>query len=200
MRLVRNRAAEALAGVLPQALPPQARKAVTDATAELVAAFFVRADDWTGSYNRGNFLLRSGDPAGAIAAYATAARLRPDAAAPLVNTAMAKARQNDLAGAEAALRKARELDPQSAAVAYNLGLVLAQRGQTGEAAEALRAAFTLDATLAEAAYNLGLLLRATDPVEARELLRQAAALRPDNPKYGKAVQLLDPAVPGSGAP
>ncbi|MYL85019.1 ammonia-forming cytochrome c nitrite reductase subunit c552 [Desulfovibrio aerotolerans] len=200
VRLVRIRAAEALAGVLPQALPPDGRRAVTDATAELIATFSVRADDWTGSYNRGNFLLRSGDPAGAIAAYATAARLRPDATAPLVNAAMAKARQNDLAGAEAALRKARELDPQSAAVAYNLGLVLAQRGQAGEAAEALRAAFTLDATLAEAAYNLGLLLRATDPAEARELLRQAAALRPDNPKYAKAAQPLDPAVPGSGAP
>lgn len=78
--------------------------------------------------------------------------------------------------------------------------MLAERGQTGEAAEALRAAFTLDATLAEAAYNLGLLLRATDPDEARELLRRTAALRPDNPKYVKAAQPAVPAVPGRGAP
>ena len=196
-RLVRIRAAEALAGVLPQALPPEGRRAVADATAELAAAFSVRADDWTGSYNRGNFLLRSGDPAGAIEAYGTAARLRPDAAAPLVNLAMAKARQGDPAGAEAALRQARGLDPQNAAIAYNLGLVLAEGGQTGEAAGALRAAITLDPTLAEAAYNLGLLLLATDPGQARDALRQAAALRPDNPKYVKAAQ--QPA-PGAGAP
>ena len=196
-RLVRIRAAEALAGVLPQDLPPDGRQAVAAATVELVAAFSVRADDWTGSFNRGNFLLRSGDLAGAVAAYAAASRLRPDAAAPLVNTAMAKARQGDLAGAEAALRQARTLDPQSAAVAYNLGLVLAEQGHTGEAAEALRAAFTLEPTLAEAAYNLGLLLLATDPDQARDALRQAAALRPDNPKYVKAAQQL---APGAGAP
>jgi tetratricopeptide (TPR) repeat protein len=191
-RLVRVRAAEALAGAPVKGLGPELEKAVAVATGELKASFAVRPDDWTGSYNYGNFLLRSDDPSAALDAYGRAMRLRPDAAAPCLNAAMAKARLGDLPGAETLLRQARANDPQNAAAAFNLGLVLAERGKPAEAATTLYAALGLDPNMAEAAYNLGLLTAKSDPAKAQVYLRQAATLRPDIPKYAKALRGLAP--------
>lgn len=191
VRLVRVRAAEALAGRPLEGLDAGDRAAVARATAELLASFDVRPDDWAGRYNLGNDRLRRGDLPGALAAYDQAARLRPDAAAPRINAAMAKARLQDLAGAEALLREAGTVDPQNAVAAFNLGLVLAEQGKTVAAKTALESALSLDPALAEAAYNLGLLLLREDPAAGLDRLRQAAALQPHNPKFAYAVGLYE---------
>lgn len=201
VRLVRVRSAETLAGTPRDGFSLDEQQAIDSATAELSASFAVRPDDWAGTYNQGNYLLRVNDPKNALEAYDKAIRLRPDAVAPRLNAAMAKARLGDLAGAETLLRQARANDPQNAAAAFNLGLVLAERGQTAEASTALSAALALDPTMAEAAYNLGLLILKHDSALAQVYLRKAATLRQDNPKYAKALQLLSPRVdsaPGSG--
>ncbi|WP_374288327.1 ammonia-forming cytochrome c nitrite reductase subunit c552 [Desulfovibrio desulfuricans] len=186
-RLVRVRAAEALAGVQDKQIPEPLQQAVARARAELAESFSVRADDWTGSYNRGNYLLRSGDFAAALTAYEAALRLRPDAGAAHVNAAMAQARMGNMAGAETSLRKARAIDPGNAATAYNLGLVLAERGLRAEAADQLLAALRLAPTMSEAAYNLGMLTAPTDPEKSLQFLCQAARLQPENPRYAKAL-------------
>jgi tetratricopeptide (TPR) repeat protein len=188
VRLVRVRAAGALAGAPSGLMDDKEQAAVDAARQELQASFDARPDDWTGRYNLGNDRLRRGDLAGAADAYEQAVRLRPDAAAPRINAAMAKARQGDLTGAAALLRQAREVDPQSAVAAYNLGLVLAEMGQKSDAKAALTDALSRDPRLAEAAYNLGLLTLSDDPVAGLELLRRAAALEPANPKYGNALR------------
>jgi tetratricopeptide (TPR) repeat protein len=197
VRLVRIRSAKALAGTPRGGFNQAEQKAVDRATAELSASFAVRPDDWAGSYNLGNYLLRTNAPDKALEAYNTAIRLRPDVAAPRLNAAMAKARMGDLAGAESSLRQARDRDPQNAAAAFNLGLVLAERGNTAGAQTSLRAALGLDPTMAEAAYNLGLLLLKNDPSQAYVFLRQAAALRPDDPKYAKGIRSLPTNVGGA---
>jgi tetratricopeptide (TPR) repeat protein len=191
VRLVRVRAAGSLAGVAPEAIAEQDWEAVAAATQELLASFEARPDDWTGRYNLGNDRLRRGDLAGAVAAYDHAARLRPDAAAPRINAAMATARQGDLPGAAALLRQARVVDPQNAVAAYNLGLVAAELGLAAEARSALADALALDPALAGAAYNLGLLTLPDDPAGGLRLLRQAAALAPDNHRYAAALALYE---------
>jgi Flp pilus assembly protein TadD len=188
VRLVRIRAAEALAGVPDEALDSAALAAVGLAREELLAAFDARPDDWVGRYNLGNDRLRRGDLAGALAAYEVAVRLRPDAAAPRINAAMATARQGDLPGAAVLLRQAREADPQNAVAAYNLGLVAAELGNTAEAKAALTEALARDPALAEAAYNLGLITVRDDPATGLAHLRQAVALRPGNAKFAEALQ------------
>lgn len=189
-RLVRVRAAEALAGVQDKDIPEALQQAVAHARAELAESFTVRADDWTGSYNRGNYLLRSGDPAAALLAYDAALRLRPDASAAYVNSAMAQARMGNMTGAEDSLRKARDIDPNNAATAYNLGLILAERGLKAEAADMLQAALRLAPTMSEAAYNLGILIAPTDPAKALQYLCQAARVQPGNPRYAKAIRQI----------
>jgi tetratricopeptide (TPR) repeat protein len=84
-------------------------------------------------------------------------------------------------------REARDADPRNAAAAYNLGLALAELGQTAEAKSALADALALNPAFAEAAYNLGLLTLREDRTTGLRLLRQAAALEPENRKYAKAV-------------
>jgi tetratricopeptide (TPR) repeat protein len=187
VRLARVRAAEALAGVPTDAIEEKERAAVTAAAQELRDSFDARPDDWAVRYNLGNDLLRRGDPVAAIRAYEQAVRLRPDAAAPRVNAAMATARLGDLPGAAKLLREARDADPRNVAAAYNLGLALEELGQTAEAKSALADALALNPAFAEAAYNLGLLTLREDRATGLRLLRQAAALEPENQKYAKAV-------------
>ena len=189
-RLVRVRAAEALAGVRSQDVPESSLQAVAKAREELEQSFAARDDDWTGSYNRGNYLLRSGEPAAALSAYEAALRLRPDASAAHVNSAMALARLGSMAGAEASLRKAYEIDPDNAAIAYNLGLILAERGFRAEAEQMLLKALRLAPTMSDAAYNLGLLAARTDRAKALGYLCQAAGMQGGNQRYAQAIRQI----------
>ena len=183
-RLVRVRAASALANLPEQSLPQGQRRPVTSAMAELMESMRSRPDDMASHYNLGNFHMGRGQMAEAVTEFETAIRLQPDALPSYVNVALAynALGQNDKA--EASLRRAISLDPTNAAAHLNLGMLLAEVGEMSEAEHAFRAAFKADPKSAQAAYNLGVLLAKDHPREALTWSRQAAELRPDNSHYG----------------
>jgi tetratricopeptide (TPR) repeat protein len=182
-RLVRIRAAAALAGVPREAVPEKARAAWDAATDELLSSFLARPDDAASHHNLGNFHLERHEYPQAITAFQTAVKLQPQVVASLVNVSIAYnlAGQNDQA--EASLRRAFQLEPTNAAVNLNLGMLLAEMDKLPEAGKAFRAAFKADPRSAQAAFNLGVLLAKEHPDEALTLCRRAAELSPQEPKY-----------------
>ena len=188
-RVVRIRAAASLA-VLPRAVskPSKAEaSALARAQGELVASLNVRPDLWTSQYNLGNHYQSQGGDARALGCYNAAIRLNPEGVPPLVNASLAYARLGQAAKAEAALQKALGLDPENAPAHFNMGLLKAGRGDLPGAERHLRAALKQDPTLAEAALNLGVLLAPTRIQEALPLLKQAARLRPQEPRFAYAL-------------
>jgi len=183
-RLVRVRAASALAGIPENQLPEEHRRRVRDAVAELMDSMKSRPDDMGSHYNLGNFHMARGQMPQAISEFETATRLQPDALPPYVNAALAynALGQNDKA--EASLRRALALDPANAPAQLNLGMLLAEMGRMADAEQAFRAAFKANPKSAQAAYNLGVLLANDHPAEALDWCRQAATLGQDNPQYG----------------
>jgi tetratricopeptide (TPR) repeat protein len=182
-RLVRLRAANALAGYPAGLLSSEDQARLARATRELLDSLQTRPDDWASHYNLGNLYSRQGQDAKALEAFTLAHTMRPDTVLPLVNASLVYARNGQNDRAEASLRQALKLEPQNAAASFNLGLLLAEQGQTGEAAAALRTALNSNPRFPEAAYNLGVLLAKDRPAEALPLLRQAGQWRPQNPKY-----------------
>ena len=182
-RLVRIRAASALARLPRRVLSTVDRKRVDRASAELQASLTCRPDDWRAHYNLGNYWADHGKPEEALRAFAVASRLRPDTVPPWVNASMVHARLGDTAQAEAALRRALEIAPSNATANFNMGLLKAEMGQRRDAERHLRAALKADPTLAQAAYNLGVLLAKDRATEAIRWCRRAVALQPANPKY-----------------
>jgi len=183
VRLVRIRAAGALAGVPVGDLPEKERATLEGALDELEKAWRSRPDQWHAHYNLGNLLEQRGEVDGALAAYATATRLRPDAVEPRVNAAMIHARAGDLKAAEKALRAALEVDAESAEAHYNLGLLLVETKQRDEAKQHLERAFELDGTLARAALNRAVIAAQEEDAEAAILWsRKAAQSAPLDPR------------------
>ena len=182
-RLVRLRAAAALAGWPRDRLSEQDRQSLRAATDELVASFRARPDDAASWHNLGNFCLERQDYSQAITAFETAIRLQPQDVSSLVNISLVYnlSGQNDKA--ETSLRQALRLSPTNAAVNLNLGMLLAEMQKLPEAERAFRSAFKSDPKSAQAAYNLGVLLAKAHPQEALDWCRRAAELRPDEPKY-----------------
>jgi tetratricopeptide (TPR) repeat protein len=182
-RLVRIRAASALAPYPRKLLSTAEQRRLAEATRELLASLLARPDDWTSHYNLGNFYSDRKEFSKALEAFNTASRLQPESILPLVNVSMVHARlgQNDLA--ETALRQALKIAPDNAAANFNLGLLLAEQGKVPEAEAALRTALKSDPQFPEAAYNLGVLLAQNRLPEAMPYIRQAHNLQPLNPKY-----------------
>jgi tetratricopeptide (TPR) repeat protein len=182
-RVVRIRAAAALAAVPLEMLQEQHRRDLSAAVAEFEAAMRSRPDDHYGHYNLGNFYLTRQEIERAIASYETATRLEPHSIPPRINASIAY----NLAGrneeAERSLREALEIRPDSAEAHFNLGLLLAETGRMAEAEAALRASLQHDPNNAAAAYNLGVLLADGRIDEAVEWCEKAAELRPDEPRY-----------------
>ena len=183
-RLVRIRAADALAEAPPEMILPNELAAVAAASKELEESLTARPDQWHAHYNLGNYYLARGELKAAAAAFERGHELRPDTVMPLVNASIVYARLGRSADAEAALQDALKLDDTSAAAHFNLGLLLAEKGDARAAETHLRRALQSDPQMAEAAYNLGVLLADNRLNEALVVLKQAAALRPDNPRYG----------------
>ncbi len=183
-RLVRVRAAAALAAVPEESLPEDQRARLRGAVAELMESMRSRPDDMASHYNLGNLYLSRSQMGEAVKEFETACRLVPDALPPRVNVALAynALGQNDKA--EASLRQALRLDATNSAANLNLGMLLAEMGKMSEAEQAFRAAFKADPSSAQAAYNLGVLLSKEHPEEALIWCRRAAELRPENPQYG----------------
>lgn len=182
-RLVRVRAAAALAAVDAGTVREPDRAALLAARAEHERSLLARPDDFASQYNLGNLHLERGDPAAAAERYRKALALRPDHVASLVNLSMAEARRGRLAEAEAPLREAIRVSPREASAHYNLGLLLAERGKPAEARDALRRALELDPRNAAAAYNLAVLVAEAGPKEAAALSARAATIAPGDPRY-----------------
>ncbi len=183
-RLVRIRAAMALAPLPPQSLAGQQDRArLEKANREFIAAMQARPDDWASYANLGNFYMERQDFAAAVACFETAVRLEPRQVAPLVNASMAYSNMADSDKAERSLRRALEIEPGNAAANFNLGLLLGEQGRAAEAEKALRAALKSDPQMAAAAFNLGVLLGEKRLDEAIACCQKAHDLRPADAKY-----------------
>ena len=183
LRLVRIRAAGALAALGREQLAAVDSARLAKATQELEHSQTSRPDDWSSHYNLGNLFLDRGKPAQALDAYTVAARLRPDTILPLVNASMAHARMGRADLAEKSLRRALEIDPASPAAHFNLALLKAEQGDNSQAERSLRAALAADPSMPQAAFNLGVLLSRTRLAEAIQWCRKAHKLQPEQPRY-----------------
>ena len=184
-RLVRIRAAAALAAIPPEQVQNPAQRAVLEqATAEFLKAMKARPDDWASYANLGNFCMERREFEKAVKQFEIATRLEPRMAGPWVNAAMAYSNLGQNAEAERCLRRVLALEPGNAAASFNLGLLLAETERLDEAEKMLRAALKSDPQMAAAAYNLGVLLAGKNRMaEALEYCGKAHALRPDDPKF-----------------
>jgi tetratricopeptide (TPR) repeat protein len=186
-RLVRVRAAAAMAQ-FPNAKPQgKAKERHDKATEEFLASLMARPDSWDAHYNLGNYYLGQNRPKEALVEYDIAYMHEPQSILTLVNAAMAHAKLGDTAKAEAKLNEALKINPGSSAALYNLGLVKAELGDLPAAEKNLSLAFTSDPQLVGAAYNLCILVSKDRPVEALNWCKKAVALRPQEPKYSSTL-------------
>jgi tetratricopeptide (TPR) repeat protein len=182
-RLVRIRAASALAAVPREWFDEKDKTALAAATGELEDSFMAHPDDATAHYNLGNYHLERREFGPAIEAFQTATRLQPRSIPPLVNASLAFSAVGQNGKAEASLRSALRVDPTNAVANLNFGMLLAELGRRPEAEKAFRTAASSDPQSAAAAYNLGVLLAPEHPEEALTWSRRAVTLRPSEPKY-----------------
>jgi tetratricopeptide (TPR) repeat protein len=182
-RLVRIRAAMALAGYPAYLLKDEDRSKFTKATEEYFVSILSRPDQWSSHYNLGNYFLQRDDLPLALGAYETAEKLEPRAILPYVNASIVYARMGDKGKTEESLNKALKINPKSAAANFNMGLLKAEQTDFPKAEQYLRAALKEDPTLAMAAYNLCVITARDRISEAVTWCRKAAELRPQDPKY-----------------
>jgi Tfp pilus assembly protein PilF len=186
-RLVRVRAAAALAH-FPEPLIQEADEGrLKKATAEYLASLTARPDQWDSHYNLGNYYLNRGEFQQALASYDTALKLEPQAVLAMVNASIAYARLGENAKAEKSLQRALKAAPESGAANFNMGLLKAEQNQPKEAERYLRAAYKADPQMAAAAYNLCVLTAEDRMDEAITWCRKAAEVRPQDPKYAFAL-------------
>ncbi|MBM4025089.1 MAG: ammonia-forming cytochrome c nitrite reductase subunit c552 [Planctomycetes bacterium] len=183
-RLVRVRAAGALAGIPAERFPGEHRATVARAAEELLEALGARPDDYASQYNLGNFHLQRGEQAKALASYEHAIKLRPDFVPPHVNIAFVHNARGHNDQAEASFRRALALEPNSPVIHLNLAMLLGEMNRPQEAQQAFRRTLELDPNSAVAAYNLGVMLAADRPYESLRWCQKAYQLRPDEGKYG----------------
>jgi tetratricopeptide (TPR) repeat protein len=183
-RLVRVRAAAALAAVPLERLQDTSQVQVRRATEELMASLHALPDDYTSHYNLGNIHMERRDHDRALTSYRTAIKLRPDFMPPYVNMAFAHNAMGSNDRAEASFRKALALDPNSPVVHLNLGMLLSELKRPKDAEQAFRDALKADPNSAAAAYNLGVLIAQDKPEESLTFCRRAFRLRPNEGKYG----------------
>jgi len=182
-RLVRVRAAASLAGYAGLPLKDFVKKSVERAHQEYLDSILSRPDLWESHYNLGNYFLDRGDFKQAIDSYEIALKMEPRGVLALVNKAMAYARMRDSPKASEALRKALTIAPDNAAANFNMGLLKAEERDPIAAEKHLRAALKVDPQMAQAAYNLCVILAKDRMDEAVDFCRNAAELRPDQPRY-----------------
>ena len=182
-RLVRIRAAAALATVPEDIIPAAARGSLERATGEFEAAMRVRPDDSASQYNLGNYYMNRGMFAKAAGAFQRSVELDPRMVRAMVNASLVYSMMGDNKKAEAILRRALSTEPDCAAVNFNLGLLLGEMGRVQEAEKLLRRALKTDPKFAAAAHNLGVILSAREPGESVRWCEKAAELAPQNAKY-----------------
>ncbi len=183
IRLVRVRAAVALAGVDINTIDSSDRDSVKSAIAEYKSSMEARPDYWSSRYNLGNMAMARNDFQTAVEQFEAAHKFRPDIAAPLVNASIAYMSLGKPDEAERCLRQAKDIEPTNAAVQLNLGMLLGELGKLHESETAFRAAFAAEPTLAAAAYNLAVILSKDRMDEAVTWARKACQLQPQTFKY-----------------
>jgi tetratricopeptide (TPR) repeat protein len=188
-RLVRVRAAAALAR-FPN-FKPQGKAAaqIGKATGEYLESLMARPDSWDAHYNLGNYYLGQNRFQEALAEYDEALKREPRAVLALVNAALAHAALGETGKAEDKLNGALRIAPENAAALFNLGLLKAEQGDLPAAEENLKAALRADPQLAGAAYNLCVITATDRLVEALQWCHMAVALRPGEPKYARALAI-----------
>jgi len=183
-RLVRIRAASAMAAIPEGLLDTGMAAAYEKAAGEFKTTLDARPDHWSSHYNMGSFYLSQRDYGKAASFYETAIRLQPQVLLPHVNISFAYNALGLNDKAEQSLRRACEIEPESLEANLNLGLLLGEMGRFEEAVTHLLKAEELDLDSAVAAYNLGVIqaqLERMDP--AIDYLRRAYRLQPENPQY-----------------
>jgi tetratricopeptide (TPR) repeat protein len=203
-RLVRIRAAEALAGVPPGRLGGVDRESLEKAREEAETSFRARPDDHASHYNLGNFYLAGGDPKKAIDEYETSSRLRPDSVPPLVNASMAYYALGEKENAEKSLRRAVKIAPENVAVRLNLGMprygytyafFLDQKGETAKAIPVLRKIVDRNPPFTPAYVMLGTIYEKQGKAgEAKKVYKKAAdnaeLPEPDRAQFRKKLQSM----------
>ena len=184
VRLVRMRAAYALADLPRAMLSPDNRELLEKVSGELEESYQVQRDSWSSHYSLGNYYSARGWLDKAVKSYETAMSLRDDVIAPLVNaaTAYAKLARND--DAEKVLRKALDIEPHSDGVLFNLGLLLAEKGDVVGAIKYLTIAVEVNPQQVQAAYNLGILLIQSKDESGLDFLKMAVDNDPESSRYG----------------
>jgi tetratricopeptide (TPR) repeat protein len=184
-RLVRVRAASAMAAIPRDLLDAKTGAAFDKAAGEFKATLDARPDYWSSHYNMGSFYLSQRDYKQAVAFFEAAIRLQPSVIQPYVNISFAYNALGLNDKAEQSLRRAFELEPKSLEANLNLGLLLGEMGRLEEAGSHLQKAATLDPQSAVAVYNLGVINAKLGRINpALDYLRRACALQPENPQYG----------------
>lgn len=189
-RLVRVRAAAALAGYRDLPLSDAGKKVVSAADKEYLSSLLSRPDQWDSHYNLGNYYLDRGDAGEALASFERALNLEPRAVLAMVNESIAYARLGMNGKAGEALAKALEISPDNAAANFNMGLLKAELDDMAGAERHLRAALKSDPRMAPAAYNLCMILSSDRAHEALGFCRQAADLQPGEPRYAYMLALV----------
>ena len=182
-RLVRVRAAAALAHFPNMSPQGKAKEQYAKATGEFMASLMARPDTWDAHYNLGNYYLGQNRPKEALAEYDIASHHEPQGIMILVNAAMAHAKLGETAKAEEKLNEALKIGPSSSAAHYNLGLIKAEQNDLPAAEQHLKEALKADPQMAGAAFNLCVITAKDRPAEALEWCRKAAVLRPAEPRY-----------------
>jgi tetratricopeptide (TPR) repeat protein len=108
--------------------------------------------------NRGNILLLKDDFQGALDAFRTAIKHKPDYAGAYYNIGNALLGNKQLSEAVASYCRALEIQPDYAEAHCVLGIALRERGHIDGAKSCFRRAIEIDHDLAEARYNLNSLL------------------------------------------
>jgi tetratricopeptide (TPR) repeat protein len=184
-RLVRVRAASAMAGIPRNLLDAGTAAAFDKAAGEFKATLGARPDSWASHYNLGSFHLAQHDYPQAVASIETSIRLQPRAIQPYVNISFAYNGLGMNDKAVQSLRKACELQPKSLEANLNLGLLLGEMGRLEEAVSHLQKAAELDPESAVAAYNLGVINAKSGKMNSGiDYLRRSCKLQPGNPQYG----------------
>jgi tetratricopeptide (TPR) repeat protein len=183
VRLVRIRAAAALSAFPDLKVGGEYGESIKKAEAEHLTSLMVWPDQWSSHYNLGNLYLNRGEIKEAITCYDRALRIEPRAVVVLVNASIAYSRTGDLDKSEESLQQALKISPENAAALFNMGLLKAELNDPRQAESYLKAALKQDPQMAQAAHNLCILLARDRPGEAVSFCRDAAGLRPNDPKY-----------------
>jgi tetratricopeptide (TPR) repeat protein len=182
-RLVRVRAAAGIAAFPPMTAPPVYQAQLSKANEEYLASISARPDQWTSHFNMGNYQLGRGETKQAVASYQKALKLEPQAVMAMVNSSIAYAQIGEAGKAEKSLQEALNIAPDNAAANFNMGLVKAEKKELKQAEKYLNQAIKSDPQMAQAAYNLCIITAKDRISEAVTWCRQAAKLRPQEPRY-----------------